>query len=196
MMLSSNMINKQTKKQKKKTLRSSGEKWKTMRKEENEHDDDKLAVELFFQTSKREHSAGCGFSDLMTMDNINLFSNDDRAKDRPQCEQSWNRGLIIHRQQWNIIHFEPICHVPNSLTITISPCDDDHLEKENNKQSCMIDDKNGKKKQHNQQIDLMPSPYESLTKLILICTDKQAQKNSATQAEQTNVRISTPPIRG
>ena len=63
----------------------------------------------------------------MTMDNLNLFPEDNISKHRKEGEDSWKGRFTVDNVERNVIDFETVCQVSDACSSFIRMRDDDNL---------------------------------------------------------------------
>lgn len=61
----------------------------------------------------------------MTVDNLNLFANDDVAEYGEEREERRHRGLAVYDEEGDMVDFEAICEVAYSGAAFVGVGDDD-----------------------------------------------------------------------
>lgn len=63
----------------------------------------------------------------MSMNNLDLFSNDNVSKDREEREDGWKGSFAIDNEKWHVVDFETIREVMNTCSTIIGMRDNDNL---------------------------------------------------------------------
>lgn len=63
----------------------------------------------------------------MTVYNGDLFSNQNVSKQREKRIESWKNDLVVEYCQRQIVYFQPIGHMTNTLPAFVLVCHNNHL---------------------------------------------------------------------